>query len=152
MNAEERQLLRSLLRERRVLTLGVVVGAAPVLGLLPFAATADGSAVLVHASALARHTRGLVPGSSAAVLIHAPDAPGAAPLQVPRLTLDVEVQPLSRGTPAFDEGRAVYLTRFPEAEVTFGLGDFQLFALRVRSGRLVAGFGRAHDVSVADLG
>ena len=144
-------MLRRLLRERRVLTLGVVIDAHPVLGLLPFAMTPDGSAALVHASKLARHSRGLVAGAAAAVLVHDPDSPGADVLQVARLTLDVEVQPLARETPAFDEGRAAYLARFPEAEVTFGLGDFQLFALRVQSGRLVAGFGRARDVSAADL-
>ena len=148
MTSDERSVLNALLREQRVLTLGVVVEGAPVLGLLPFARASDG-AVLVHASRLAKHTQGLRPGARAAVLVHAPDTGDA--LQVPRLTLDVEVHGLTPQTPAFDEGRAAYLARFPEAEVTFGLGDFALFALRPRGGRLVVGFGRARDVGPDDL-
>ena len=44
--------------------------AKPVLGLLPYAPLPDFSAVLVHASALARHTQGLRPGAPFAILIH----------------------------------------------------------------------------------
>ena len=151
MIAEHLKLLSSLLRERRVLTLGVVVAGEPVLGLLPFALSADGSTFLVHASRLARHSRGLAAGGMAAVLLHHPDEPGVDPLQVPRLTLEVEVRALEKGSQAFAEGRASYLSRFPEAEVTFTLADFELYALKARAGRLVAGFGRVETVSLADL-
>lgn len=150
MDAESLELIRTLLRERRVLTLGVVVGGAPVLGLLPFA-LADDATLLVHASRLARHTRGLSAGGKAAVLVHGPDGPGVDPLQVPRLSLDVEIAVLEKTQEPFARGRSAYLSRFPEAEVTFTLPDFQLFALRPRSGRLVAGFGRAWDVTPEDL-
>jgi heme iron utilization protein len=156
VDSQHLQLMASLLRERSVLTLGVVVAGAPVLGLLPFAVSPSQAALLVHASRLARHTRGLWTGAPASALIHAPDAPGVDPLQVPRLTLDVEVRLLERHAPAFSQERERYLARFPEAEITFTLGDFQLFALAIHAGRLVAGFGRAFDATkdqiVAALG
>jgi hypothetical protein len=50
------------------------------------------------------------------------------------------VEALSRGTPPWIAGRDRYLTRFPDATVTFQLGDFELYRLQIRSGRLIAGF------------
>jgi hypothetical protein len=150
MTDEALLLTAALLRERRVLTVGLVVGGAPVLGLLPFVLT-DEATLLVHGSRLARHSRALAAGGMAAVLVHEPDVPGVDPLQVPRLSLEVETSVLEKTGEAFSRGRSVYLARFPEGEVTFSLPDFQLFALRACSGRLVAGFGRAWDVSREEL-
>ncbi len=63
MNQEDTTLLRDLLLGQRVLSLGVLVDGAPYVGLLPFALAKDRRALLVHASSLARHTRGLVEGA-----------------------------------------------------------------------------------------
>jgi hypothetical protein len=62
--------LRTLIADQQVLSLAVLVDRKPVLGLLPYAPLPDFSAVLVHASALARHTQGLRPGTPFAILIH----------------------------------------------------------------------------------
>ena len=149
MRPEDAALLRDLLAVSRVAALGVLVEGAPYVGLVPFAAAADRQALLVHASRLARHARGLVAGAPFSALLHAPDAPGADPLQLPRVTFLGAVVPLVPGSD--DDARGRYLTRFPGAEQTFALPDFALYALRIREGRLVAGFARARDVSTADL-
>lgn len=151
MSQEDVKLLRELLDRPRVLALGVLVDSAPYVGLLPFVLSDDRQTLLVHASALARHTRGLGEGAPFSALLHAPDAPGSDPLQIPRLTLLGEVHPLQRGTADYEAARSRYEGRFPESAQTFELGDFGLYALRVRSGRLVGGFGRARDVSPGDL-
>ncbi|HEY5676697.1 MAG TPA: pyridoxamine 5'-phosphate oxidase [Myxococcales bacterium] len=149
MNAADTALLRELLEVPRVAALGVLVEGAPYVGLLPFAVAADRQALLVHASRLARHTRGLLAGAPFSALVHAPEAPGADPLQLPRVTFLGSVAPLAGDDEA--EARARYLARFPGAEQTFTLPDFALYALRIREGRLVAGFARARDVSPGDL-
>jgi heme iron utilization protein len=150
MRAEDAALLRALLAQR-VLSLGVLVGGAPYVGLLPFALASDRQTLLVHASALARHTRGLAEGAPWSGLLHAPDDPGGDPLQVGRVTLSGEVQRLPEGTPGNADGRARFLARFPGSAQTFELADFGLYALRVREGRLVAGFARARNISLGDL-
>ena len=86
--------VRALLLGQRVLTLAVLVDRGPYAGLLPFAPLADCSGVLVHASTLARHSRGLVAEAAVAVLIHAGDAPDRDPLQLPRVTFDARVETL----------------------------------------------------------
>lgn len=150
MNADDAEALAGLLRQR-VLALGVLVEGAPHVGLLPFALSADGSALLVHASALARHTSGLGEGARFSALLHGPDDPAADPLQVARVTLSGEVSALAPGTPEHDTARARYLGRFPGSAQTFSLPDFTLFALRIREGRLVLGFARARDVTPAEV-
>ncbi len=150
MNAEDQKLLRDLLDGCRVLSLGVLVDGAPYVGLLPFATTADRQALVVHASGLARHTRGLGDGAPYSALVHLPDA-GGDPLQLGRVTFSGEVRRLEDGTPEHAAARERYLARFPDSAQTFELGDFHLYALRVREGRLVAGFARARNVSPGDL-
>jgi hypothetical protein len=63
MQSQQADLLRSLLIEQRVLSLAVVADDRPVIGLLPFALSADGRALIIHASRLARHTAGLAEGA-----------------------------------------------------------------------------------------
>jgi putative heme iron utilization protein len=151
MRLDDAALLRDLLALPRVAALGVLVEGAPYVGLVPFAAAADRQALLVHASRLARHTRGLLAGAHFSALLHAPDGPGADPLQLPRVTFLGAVAPLAPGSDEEAAARDRYLARFPGAEQTFALPDFALYALRIREGRLVAGFARACDVSTADL-
>jgi heme iron utilization protein len=151
MNPEARAHLKQLLEGQRVLSLAVLIDGRPHIGLLPFAVLPDHSGVLVHVSSLAKHTQGLSPGETVSVLIHQSEEAVGDPLQIPRVTLDADVRELRRGRPEFEEGRARYLARFPQAGVTFGLGDFKLLKLRFLEGRYVEGFARAMDITADDL-
>jgi putative heme iron utilization protein len=140
---EQRELLRDLLGRQTVLALAVTVEGEPVIGLLPFACTADHGALIVHASRLARHTRGLRDGAPFDALIHAPAAPRLDPLQIPRATFQGRVVEVPEDGPALDAARKAYLDKLPSAEITLTLGDFRFFRLEIERGRLVAGFARA---------
>jgi hypothetical protein len=143
--------LQSMLDRQRILTLAVQTAQGPYAGLLPFVPVADRSAVLVHASQLARHTQGLAAGAHAGILIHEQDAPGKDPLQIERLMFDCTVQPFARKSAEWEAGRELYLARFPDSQVTFGLGDFTLYRLQFVAGTYVAGFGRAMDIEPQDI-
>lgn len=150
MSTEDRDLLTHLLTRERVLSLAVLVEDAPVIGLLPFAITPEYDAAFLHASGLAKHTAGLRAGASFSILIHTPDHADADPLQLPRVTLQGDVQPLQKETPAYTAGHDLYLAKFPASTQTFALGDFNLYKLNFRDGRFVAGFGRAYNLT-ADM-
>jgi putative heme iron utilization protein len=151
MTPDQLVLTRDLLDRQRVLSLAVVVEQAPVIGLLPFAATAGYRALVVHASRLARHTRGLVHGAAFDALIHEPVTNGVDALQVRRLTVRGEVLALDDTTPLHAQFRAAYLAKFPDAEPITELGDFAFFVLRITGGRLVTGFGGAANVTEETL-
>lgn len=146
MEHDELNRLRRLLETTRVLSLGVLVDGEPEVGLLPYAVGVDMGVLYVQASGLARHARGLQAGARVSVLLHAPDAPDADPMQLTRLSVQATVQPLPRGTEAFAEAARSFITRFPTAAVTLQLDDFMLFELRLGRGRYIEGFARAFNV------
>lgn len=148
MKAEELNLLGRVLDRSPVLALGVIVEGRPYVGQLPFALWVDRSAFLIHVSALARHSQGLAQGAPFSALI---GGEGDDPFQIPRLTVEGEVQRLERGSPEYAEAEAVFLGRLPSARGHFQLGDFSLIALQVRKARFVAGFARAYNLTASHL-
>lgn len=144
MNVEDREILRTLLTEIRVLSLGVLVDGLPHVGLLPFVVSDDYASALVHASRLAKHSRGLQSGSAVSVMIHeADDNPRSDPLQIARVTLSGTVQRVVKNGSDYRAARQAFVDCFPTSEPTFALGDFNLYRLQFERGRLVAGFARA---------
>jgi len=138
--------IREMLTGHRVLGLAVIVDGAPDASLLPYAVRPDCGAVYVQASGLARHARGLTPGASVGVLIHAADEPDGDPLQIARLTVQATVSVLDKAGPAFAEASRLFIDRFPAAEMTLSMGDFNLYELTLGRGRYVAGFARAFNI------
>ena len=151
MDPQNRDAVRSLLEGRKVLALAVILDGEPAVSLLPYAVAPDFSAVYVQASQLARHTRALTAGARVSILVHGLDTADADPMQIERLTLQADVEPIERDTEAFARASEVFVGRVPAAEMTLGFADFGLFALRFTSGRYVAGFAQAYDVVPEDL-
>jgi hypothetical protein len=151
MNTEARAHLKRLLEGQRVLSLSVAIDGEPGIGLLPFAVLPDHTGVVVHVSSLASHAKGLAEGKTAAILIHQSEEAVSDPLQVPRVSMRADVMECRRGTAEYDLGRAIYLSRFPDAAVTFELADFRLFELRFVCGRYVEGFAFVVDIAPEDL-
>jgi putative heme iron utilization protein len=145
--------LNALFTGQRVLSLALTLppeGHA-YAGLLPFIMDRGRVAFMVRASKLARHSRGLVAGAKVCVLIHETDDASKDPLQLQRVTLECDVEPLAADTPEWTDARDRYLARFPSAELTMGLTDFRLYRLVPQSGMYVAGFGRAIALPPEDI-
>jgi putative heme iron utilization protein len=151
MTPEEEQ-LATLLEGQRVATLAVLVDGRPYASLVPFAASTDFATALIHASRLARHSQGLLADAPFSLLIHQPDAnPDTNPAQLPRVTLQGSVQPLDRQHGEYPSARDRYLAKFPQSQITFQLGDFTLYALRIESCRFVAGFAKTFDLGREEM-
>jgi hypothetical protein len=147
VQSQQVEVLRSLLTDRRVLSLAVLVDDQPVIGLLPFAVTSDYRALIVHASRLARHTRGLADGAPFDALVHELDTDDVDPMQVKRATFRGTVKAASEDEALHGEARAAYLAKFPSAEPITTLGDFAFFRLEIAGGRIVTGFGAAANIT-----
>ena len=88
--------VRDLLDAERVLTVAVLVDGEPVAALLPFAVSTDYTSLLVQASGLARHTKGLQHGASIGLLVHRAVTNEMDPMQVPRLSVQAVILSSSR--------------------------------------------------------
>jgi hypothetical protein len=143
--------LQEMLDQQRVLALAVLADGVPYAGLLPFAVLPRYAGVLIHASRMSRHSQGLADGLRVGVLLHEQDAPGKDALQLKRVTFECVVRPFERKSDAWVEARGWYLEKFPDSRITFNLGDFTLYGLEFQQGLYVAGFGRAMEISAADV-
>jgi hypothetical protein len=146
LTPDDRSQLKGLLANQRLASIGVLVDGRPVVGLFPYALETAFSALYVQASRLAKHAGGLVSGAPWSGVIHAPDRPDQDPLQVPRLVLEGVVEPLA-ASPELGRASEAYRARFEGAAMTLSLGDFALYRLEIRAGRLILGFGRALNLS-----
>ena len=151
MKSEDAVLLKKLLTTHRVLSLAVIEEGLPVLGMVPFVAEPDLSAVLVHVSRLAPHGRALADGAPFAILIHGLETGDQNPGEIPRVRFSGAARHLLSGSAEYAAERDRYLASFPDSAVTFTLGDFELYRLPLDNGRLVAGFARTVNLKAATL-
>lgn len=146
MDAETSVLLRRLLDQRPVAALATLHRGEPAVSMVPFVLAPATGVFHLHVSGLASHTRDMLEHPRVGLLVTASTEGPWSPQALPRVSLQAEAEPLARASAPYEAARALYLARFPEAETMFGLADFSLFALRPRSARLVAGFGRAYSL------
>lgn len=134
-----------------VASLGTLREGAPFVSMVPVAPAPDGLGFLVHVSLLAQHTRDMLADARISLMLMAPQEDGQDPLALPRVTVQGRAEEVPAETHRHDEAAEVYLARFPQAEMTLGLGDFSFFLLRPTAGRLVLGFGRALSLDASQI-
>lgn len=125
------RVLRRLLDARPITALGTLRSGEPTGSMVPFVLPRGGTRLIIHVNALAPHKRDIREHPRVGLLVMAESDTDAMPQALPREGAD------------YAAARTAYLDRFPDAEVTFALGDSSLVALQPLSARLVAGFGRA---------
>ena len=116
---------------------------------VPYVFGPDWTRAYLHLSRLALHTQHLITDPRVSLFIAETDGPEKNPLALRRMNLQGEAAVLSPDEPSYDEIREHYLSRFPQAEMMFGFGDFALWELRLEDAHFVLGFGQAFVSSAA---
>ena len=148
MDSESRALLSALIRKERLAHLGTLRGGAPMVSMTLYLPERDFSAFYVHVSRLAWHTQDMLQDGRVALSISETDDRRADPFTLMRVTVRGESAQLS-GTQ--EELKKTWLARFPEQAINFELADFSFWKIAPRDARFVAGFGRIHNLSAAEL-
>ncbi|MBA2962533.1 HugZ family protein [Ramlibacter pinisoli] len=151
MDPDATALLQRLLLERPIAALATLHRGEPAISMVPFVLAPSEMQLLIHVSALATHTRDMLDHPRVSVLVTADTDGATSPQALPRVSLVAEALPLAPDGQAYLGARERYLARFPDAAQTFELADFSIFALRLQSARLIAGFGRAHSLAGESL-
>src|SRR5438874_9318783 len=145
MDAESRRLLGDLIRKERVAHLATLRGGAPMVSMTLYLPEHDFSAFYVHVSRLAWHTQDMQHDARVALSITETDDRRPDPFTLMRVSIRGEAAQLSAGP------KDACLARFPAQALNFELADFSFWRITPRDARFVAGFGRIHNVSAAEL-
>ena len=148
LDDETRAALSGLLSKERIAHLATLRGGAPMASMTLYLADKTLSAFYVHVSRLAWHTQDMLHDPRVALSIAETDDGRADPFTLMRVSIRGEATQLQGEHPAL---KAKWLERFPQQAINFELADFSFWRIIPRDARFVAGFGRIHNLSAADL-
>jgi heme iron utilization protein len=151
MDADTSLLLRKLILKERVAHLGTLRGGAPMVSMTLYLPQRDFSAFHVHVSRLAWHTQDMLHDARVALSVGESDDGRADPFTLARVTIRGDAVQIQNNDSAFQNLKSAWLGRFPEQAINFELADFSFWRVAPRDARLVAGFGRIHNISAQDL-
>ena len=151
MDSETSGLLRKLIEKERTAHLATLRGGAPMVSMTLYLPEQDLSAFYVHVSRLAWHTQDLADDGRCALSIAETDDRRADPFTLMRVTVRGESLQVPNDGMDFDRLKSAWLARFPEQAINFELADFSFWRLAPRDARFIAGFGRIHNLSAAEL-
>ena len=137
--------LRRLISKERIAHLGTLRNGAPMVSMTLYLPEHDFSAFYVHVSRLAWHTQDMMQDPRVALSIAESDDGRADPFTLMRATIRGEAARIEDGP------KDAWLARFPEQAINFELADFSFWRITPRDARFVAGFGRIHNLSAAEL-
>jgi hypothetical protein len=146
MDSETALLLRKLVFQERTAHLATLRGGAPMASMTLFLPEPDLSAFYVHVSRLAWHTQDMAQDARVALSIAETDDRRPDPFTLMRVTVRGEAFQLKDNLL-----KQRWLERFPEQAINFELADFSFWKIAPRDARFVAGFGRIHNLSAAEL-
>ena len=147
MNPDDTAALARLLRAERIAHLGTLRQGAPLASMTLFLAAPDFGAFHVHVSRLAWHTQDMQQDARVALSVAQTDDAREDPFTLARVTIRGDA------VQTIDDGRLkqAWIARFPAQAVNFELADFSFWRIAPRDARFVAGYGRIHNLSAAEL-
>jgi putative heme iron utilization protein len=143
--------LAALLRGERIAHLATLRQGAPLASMTLYLPDDAFSAFHVHVSRLAWHTQDMAQDARVALSIAQTDDGRADPFTLKRVSIRGEAVQIPNQDSRFGDLKALWLARFPEQAINFELADFSFWRIVPRDARFVAGFGRIHNLSAAEL-
>ena len=140
--------LAALLRRERIAHLATLRQAAPLASMTLYLPAPGFDAFHVHVSRLAWHTQDMAGDPRVALSIAESDDGRADPFTLKRISIRGTAENLKEERPELKER---WLARFPEQAINFTLADFSFWRVLPKDARFVAGFGRIHNLSAAEL-
>jgi putative heme iron utilization protein len=143
--------LAALLRRERLAHLATLRQGAPMASMTLYLPDAGFTAFHVHVSRLAWHTQDMAQDSRVALSVAEADDGRTDPFTLKRVSVRGEAVQIQNKTSESENLKTAWLVRFPEQAVNFELADFSFWRIAPRDARFVAGFGRIHNLSAAEL-
>jgi putative heme iron utilization protein len=139
--------LAALVRGERIAHLATLRQGAPMASMTLYLPEAGFASFLVHVSRLAWHTQDMAGDPRVALSIAETDDGRPDPFTLKRISIRGNAENLIEQP----QLKSLWLARFPEQAINFELADFSFWRIVPRDARFVAGFGRIHNLSAAEL-
>jgi putative heme iron utilization protein len=143
--------LAALVRGQRIAHLATLRQGAPMASMTLYLPGADFTAFYVHVSRLAWHTQDMAQDGRVALSIAEADDGRDDPFTLQRISIRGAAVQLQNEVPESESLKSQWLTCFPAQAINFELADFSFWRITPSDARFVAGFGRIHNLSAADL-
>jgi putative heme iron utilization protein len=140
--------LAALVRGERIAHLATLRQGAPMASMTLYLPEAGFAGFLVHVSRLAWHTQDMGRDPHVALSISETDDGRADPFTLKRISIRGKAEQLAGEQPDLKQQ---WLVLFPQQAINFELADFSFWRIAPRDARFVAGFGRIHNLSAAEL-
>lgn len=149
-NDEARSLARSLIDSAKFAAIATLEPGSgiPLVSRIAIGTDDQGWPIFL-ASELSNHSKCLEDDPRCSVMVGEPGK--GDPLAHPRITLICKARRIDRGSSERDALRDPYLKQHPKAELYIDFGDFHFFALEIERANLNGGFGKAFELTRADL-
>jgi nitroimidazol reductase NimA-like FMN-containing flavoprotein (pyridoxamine 5'-phosphate oxidase superfamily) len=147
LSQSEQQQLRALISQRRWACLATCDDKQPNGAMVAYAVAPDSGGLLIYISRMSLHTRQLLTNPFACLVISEAEIPDSDPQTLFRVAVHGHVAIITRDDIRFAAAQHAYCHRLPDSARLFGFADFVLFELQVHEVRVIAGFGRAVNVS-----
>jgi heme iron utilization protein len=151
MDASTQQVLLTLIRNQRIGALGTIRIGTPEVSMVPFAAAQDCTAFFLHISKLAHHTQNILKDPRVSLMLAETDDGRHSPQTLARVSIQGGAVLVDGASSEYESAKSAYLTKFPQSEMMFGLGDFGLYKIVPQSARFVAGFAQTHNLTLRDF-
>jgi len=149
VDEDARLLAQQLIKSASFAALGVLDNGAPAVTRIALGITPDGRPLSL-VSDLSSHTRALRANPTCSLLVGEP-GPKGDPLTHPRLTISATARFVARDSTDHTILRGDYLSQNPKAQLYIDFADFHLVRFDVASALLNGGFGKACQMTAADL-
>jgi hypothetical protein len=151
MDQESKNKLLEMLKTQRLAAIGTLRNGWPLVSQILFVMAPGYHSIYTRLSRLAQHTQDITQDGRVGLLIAQTDHGTGDPQLLARISIKGEIQALGSDDPEYDIAREIYIERYPEAGVTFDLGDFAMYRIVIKSARYVAGFGKTFNLTAHDF-
>ncbi len=151
MDANVLRSLATLIRSNRLAALGTLRDGNPFVSMVVYAVSDELTSFYLHLSRLSVHTRDIVADPRVSLLIHESDRGESDPQALARVTIQGDAATVSKTDTHYEAIKSLYLKKFPDAEMRFSLGDFDIYTIEPKSARYIGGFAQAFNLTIENF-
>lgn len=147
MDTDLEQLLKALIRNTKLASLGTSENNLPYVSMMPYSVSKDDNEFYILAADNATHTKNLQTNPNVSLLICQPAHLMKNPQSLARVTVSGPIEMVSETESDYEEIKEDYIKKNPTTKEIFTISSFHLYRIKIREARYVAGFGQVYSLT-----